>query len=290
MRYSAILLAPSIGLAFLGACTSTTTASPVVACGPDNVATTDWDVVATTDYEAAWYFAALEPVPVTVFTVAAAPTSTDPDASVVDAVIVDPSVAAASAVAAAVGNNFPNSCATASASGNVVTFHLTNCSGPLGLLASSGTITATLNVVGNAIQVQLAGSNITANGATINLSSSGTLTAANGQKTLQASSHSSGTGPYGNAVSHAGTYTVVWPTGDGCATINAALSGVGTGSFSGTTTQVTNYVVCTGKCPQSGTAISSFNGGTVTLTFNGSSNAQCNASDGTSASVALHCK
>jgi hypothetical protein len=48
-------------------------------------------------------------------------------------------------------------------------------------------------------------------------------------------------------------------------------------------------VACANECPQSGTTTSSFNGGTVTLTFNGSNNAQCSASNGTSASVPLSC-
>ena len=101
---------------------------------------------------------------------------------------------------------------------------------------------------------------------------------------------SSGTGPDGNNFSHMGTYTVVWPTGNNCATINAMLSGIGSGSFGGTSTTISNYVACANQCPQSGTAMSSFNGGTVTLTFNGSGNAQCSASNGNSASVPLKCQ
>ncbi|HXN34413.1 MAG TPA: hypothetical protein VN894_21270 [Polyangiaceae bacterium] len=274
------LLAPVLGSAVLLACTSTTS-SPVVACGPDDVATTNWDVVVVTNYEAAWYYASLDAVPLGFYTVASVP--------VADATLVVSADGAATAVAAAVGQYFPNGCATATASGNVTTFTLNNCTGPLGLVRSTGTVTATFTLASNAIQIQLAGNKISANGATVNLATTGTLTAANGQKTLQANSATTGTGPDGNGVAHSGTYTLVWPTGDGCATINGTLSGIGTGAYAGTSTQITNYVACAGKCPQSGTATSSFNGGTATLTFNGSSNAQCSASNGTSASVPLHC-
>jgi hypothetical protein len=287
-----IILAPVLGSLVLGACTSTTS-SPVVACGPDNVATTNWDVTATINYEAAWYYASLDPIPLSYYTVAVAATSdavAAADASAADAVVVVASAAsAASAVAAAVGQYFPNGCATASASGNVVTFTLNNCTGPLGLVASTGTITATITLANSAVQIQLAGNNISANGAKIDLATSGTLTAANGQNTLQSTTQSTGTGPDGNSVAHMGMYTIVWPTGTGCATINGTMSGVGTGTYSGTTTTITNYVTCTSKCPQSGTATSSFNGGTATLTFNGTSDAQCTASNGTSASVPLNC-
>jgi hypothetical protein len=286
MRITTIFAPASAAVALLGAC-STTTASPVVACGPDNVATTNWDVVAVNDYEAAWYYASVDAIPLGFY---------DPpaDGSNLDAGLLDgggaaASTAAASAVAAAVGMYFPNGCATASASGNVVTFQLNNCTGPLDLLAASGTVTATLNVGSGMVGIQLAGNNVSANGATINLMTSGTLTASNGQKTLTSNTSTTGTGPNGNSAAHSGMYTIVWTPGSGCATINGTLNGAGSGG-NVTSTQIMNYVTCANKCPQSGTSVSSFNGGTVTLTFNGTSSAQCNASNGTSASVPIRCR
>jgi hypothetical protein len=280
MRIIAIS-ASAAAIVLLGACNSSTSASPVVACGPDNVATTNWDVVVVNNYEAAWYYASVDAIPIAFYDPSGAG---DPDGGTPS------SAAAASAVAAAVGNYFQNGCATASATGNVVTFVLNNCTGPLGLVASTGTVTATLTLQTNAVGVQLAGSNIAANGATINLSSSGTLTSSNGQKTLTANSQTTGTGPYGNSVAHMGMYTIVWPTGTGCATINGTLSGSGTAG-NVTSTQITNYLACTNECPQSGSAVSSFNdGGTVTLTFDGGTSAQCTASNGTSAPLAIQCR
>jgi hypothetical protein len=337
-------LAPLIGTAAIVSCTSTTT-SPVVACGPDNVAVVNAEAVAATNYEAGWYFGALDPIPVGFYTVAdvsvgtaaepqygtpptppapmapipttptpvplptpaptptpAAPTVTDAGspppairdagavAPVEDAGAGTPSTAAASAVAAAVDRNFPNGCATATASGNVVTFKLNNCTGPLGLLGTTGTVVAALNVVGNSVHVQLSGNNISTNASTLNLATTGVLTAtATGQKTLQANSQTTGTGPGGNNIMHTGMYTLVWPTGAGCATINGSLSGTGAGLYAGTSTQITNYVTCTNKCPQSGMTVSSFNGGSVTLLFNGTTNAQCTSTLGTSALVPLSC-
>ena len=183
-KTSIIVLAPVLGSLAIAACTSTTS-SPVVACGPDNVATTNWDVVVTTEYEAAWYYASLDPIPLGYYaasvTVAAGSDSTTaPDASGADAVVVATGESAASAVASSVANYFPNGCATASASGNVVTFALNNCTGPFGLVAATGTVAATLTVANNAVQIQLAGNKIAANGATINLATSGTLTQVNG--------------------------------------------------------------------------------------------------------------
>jgi hypothetical protein len=318
MKKASLLLAPVLGSVALVACTSTTS-SPVVVCGPDNVAVTNAEVVAAANYEAAWYYGALDPVPLGFYTVADVSVGGDPDPSyaptgsgppsqsppgsatpivdaggpvapVADAGVGASSAAAASAVAASVGHYYPNGCATATASGNVVTFKLNNCTGPLGLVGSSGTVTATLNIVSNSVQIQLAGNGISANGATLNLATSGTLTAtASGQKTLQANSQTSGTGPGGNDIMHTGMYTLVWPTGTGCATLNGTLSGIGSGTYAGTSTTITNYVACANKCPQSGMTVSSFNGGNVTLSFNGSTSAQCTSSIGTSASIPLNC-
>jgi hypothetical protein len=162
-------MAPVLGSVGLWACTSTTSLLAVV-CGPDNVATTNWDVVTTTNFEAAWYYASLDAVPLGFYSVASATVGVD----AVDAGAFASSAGAASAVASAVGQYFPNGCATATASGNVVAFNLNNCTGPIGLVASTGTVTATLTLVSNAVQIQLAGNNISANGATVNLATSGT--------------------------------------------------------------------------------------------------------------------
>jgi hypothetical protein len=277
------LLTPLLGVMTVAACTSTTTTFPVVVCGPDNVATTNVDVIAATNAEAAWYYATLDPIVFGGPIVTDAPIGTDTNPS-------SASNAAARAVAAAVDRYFPNGCATATASGNVVTFILDGCSGPLGLLGSTGTFTATLNVEDGTVQTRVAGNNLRASGGIVNLSTSGTFTVSKGQKTLQATSQSTGTGPNGNSITHMGMYTLVWPTGTGCATINGLFSGIGPGTYSGTNTQITNYVTCTSKCPQSGMAVGSFNGGSVTLTFGGSDIAQCSASNGTSASIPLNCR
>ena len=127
MRFSSLLVSLPIGIAALASCTSNST-TPAVACGPDDVATTTSDVVLATNYESSFYFAGGDPIPVGLFTFD----------GVTGAVVAPQATMAASAVAAAVGNNFPNGCATATANQNVVTFNLNNCSGPLGLRSASG--------------------------------------------------------------------------------------------------------------------------------------------------------
>jgi hypothetical protein len=276
------LLPAGVGLGLaLASCTSGTVGA-VVSCGPDNVATTTYDVATVTNFEAGFYWAAADPIATGLYTfdvIRDAPQATSQ------------AVSAASAAAAAVGSYYSSGCATASANQNVVTYTLDNCSGPLALISTSGTFTATFTATGNgSIQIALAGTNINADGGVLMLQTSASVTLnASGQRTLSASSQTTGTGPDGNSINHTGTYTLVWPTGAGCGTLNATLSNVGSGIYAGTTTTITNYVVCRETCPQSGTVKSSFNGGNVTLTYNGSNSASCTSSLGTASFVPLNC-
>jgi hypothetical protein len=278
MRLATLLAPASLAVLMPAACTSGSTAVAVLACGPDSVATTNSDVVIVNDYEAALYYASVDAIPVTFY-----------EPPLVSGDLATLSADAASAIAGATGKYFQNGCATASVIGNVVTFVLDNCTGPLGLVAATGTVVATLSVQSSAVGVQLSGHNFTANGATMNLATVGTLTASNGQKTLTATTQTTGTGPNGNNASHSGMYSMVWTPGSGCATVSGTLTSTGS-ILHVASTQITNYVTCTGKCPQSGTSVSTFSGGTVMLTFNGSSTALCNASDGTSANLPLQCR
>jgi hypothetical protein len=275
-------LAP-LGLVFSltwNGCTNNNTTP--AACGPDSFSTTTADLVFVTNLEAGLYFAAVDPIPVSLFTFGVAAT----------AVVTPQTVTAANAVALAVGNNFPNGCAKASANQNVVTFTFDNCSGPFDITRLSGTVVATLTVSGDGtIRTQLAGNGITSNGAILEVNTSGTATvSANGQKTLVATSMTSGNGPNGNSVAHGGSYTVVWPTGTNCATINGAFSNTNTASVpSGASTTITNYVTCNGMCAQSGAGTTTANGQLVNLSFNGTSFAACSASNGQTAAIELQC-
>ena len=61
MKKVDFVLTSLLGAMAVASCTSTSSA-PVVACGPDNVATTNADVVAAVNAEAASYYASLDPI------------------------------------------------------------------------------------------------------------------------------------------------------------------------------------------------------------------------------------
>ncbi len=112
-----------------------------------------------------------------------------------------------------------------------------------------------------------------------------------GQKALLVNSQTTGTGPDGYDISHTGMYTLVWPSGPGCASLNGALTVAGSGVYAGTTTQIANFLTCTGMCPLAGTATTPFpgGGGSATISVNGTNIATCMATSGGSSSIPLNC-
>jgi hypothetical protein len=260
----------------IAACTSTTTVN-VPADTP--VAQTAADVAVATNWDAALVWAAAEPVPVGLFTL---------DVTAVAMPEAVPGSNAASAVASAANQAFsPSGCVTASASNNVATFNLNNCIGPEGLAAATGTFTATFTPSPQGLQIQVAGNNVAVDSGKINVATQGNLTLGSDMvtKTFQANTTSSGTGPYGNSLARSGSYTATWQTGSTCATIASSF----TESGSASTTKMSSYVRCRGQCPQSGTTTRTFTNGSVTITYNGSSNPPWTASDGETGTVNVHC-
>ncbi len=194
----------------------------------------------------------------------------------------------AQAAAATAGTNFsPSGCATATASGNVVTYVLKDCTGPLGVVSATGTFTSTLTPTGQGLQIQLAGKNVKINNATIDIQTQGMLTSTNGgtSRTFQATTMSSGTGPYGSSTSRTGSYTLAWQTGTTCGTLNANFMD----SAAATSTSVSHYQRCRGQCPQSGAVTRTFPAGNVTVTYNGTNSGSWKANNGNTGTVALRC-
>ena len=155
-----------------------------------------------------------------------------------------------------------------------------------------GTITATVTVDARGLHVELDGSNVAAAGAKLQLKSSGTasVSADLRTKSLQIDTSGSGTGPLGNDVTRTGSYTLSWQGGaSGCATINGDLTGVGTRSDTASIA-IDGYQRCQGQCAHSGTVTSTFPGGTVTLSYDGTSTAQCTSSAGGSLTFTVPCQ
>ena len=163
-------------------------------------------------------------------------------------------------------------CAVVTQTGNTVTYALTNCTGPYGLVNVTGTVTAVYTRANSGgVQVVITGSGIKANNSTISLNATVISTEANGIRTAVVTANGSGTGPRGAAVGRVGNYTTTYDQANECITINGSWET--SGAQNKASTVVSNYKRCKGTCPAAGGSIvHTFAGsrGAVTLTYDGS--------------------
>jgi hypothetical protein len=173
----------------------------------------------------------------------------------------------------------PAGCVVASQQGATVTYVLTNCTGPWGLVKVSGTLTAVYSRgQGGAVQVVITGNGMKANDATFDVNATITASQAAGVKRAEVTSASKGTGPRGAPIERQGNYTVTWNAATGCLTLEGTWeTKVGQRSW---TTTVTSFKKCAGACPAAGGSIVvSAARLTVTLTYDGTSTAAWTANN-----------
>ena len=183
----------------------------------------------------------------------------------------------------------PSSCVVAVQAGPKVTYTLTNCTGPFGLVTVSGTLVATYSRTNSgAVQAVITGTGLKANKSTIDVNATVIATKSGSTKSADVTSSASGTGPRGIALSRDGQYTVTYDSETSCATVNGSWK-TDVGSRSSSTT-VTNYARCKGACPTSGTIVHDTPRNTsVTVTYSGAETAAWSTSAGRSGTVNLAC-
>lgn len=198
---------------------------------------------------------------------------------------------AASAVARVPMTMTTPSCVTATQVGATVTYVLTDCTGPYGLVHVTGTLTAVYSRgQGGAVQVVITGNGVKANAATFDVNATVNATQAAGVKRAQVTSQSSGTGPRGASVDRTGAYTVTWDAANECVTLDGTWET--TVALRKATTTVANFKKCAGQCPAAGGSIvyTGVRGTVVTLTYDGSATATWSSSaNGRTGTVKLLC-
>ena len=204
----------------------------------------------------------------------------------VDATITTSDGAAASASLKAMALLQPTSCATAKVTGSTVTYTFNSCTGPYGLVSVTGTMLATYAMVsGGGVTVTMLGLNLKANGDTLNLNATATVSGVLPSRTATVSSMTSATNERGQTIAHSGNYTAAW---DGmCMTLNGAFSTqIG---LLGWSTTITDYKRCLGMCPVSGSVVITSGASSATVTFAGSSTVSFKDGKGNSGTVTLAC-
>ncbi|HEX4460277.1 MAG TPA: hypothetical protein VIA18_20000 [Polyangia bacterium] len=183
----------------------------------------------------------------------------------------------------------PASCVVSAAVGNVVTYTLTNCTGPWGLTHVSGVATVTYTVQVDGVHAAIAASALSVNGATLSFDSQAVYSVSGSDKQLTVTSDGSGTGARGNGITRKGDYTASWNTSTECATLDGSWSTtVGAAVWS---TTVAGYARCKSACPTAGTM--TYTGGlsheTLTVSFDGGADATWSSTRGGSGTVVLFC-
>jgi hypothetical protein len=187
----------------------------------------------------------------------------------------------------------PSTCVTSTQQLNIVTYKLTDCTGPYGLLHVSGSVVVTYTVDASGVHAAAVANGLAINGATMNLDSQATYTVNGTAKKLMVATQGSGTGALGNAIVRNGSYTLSWDDASQCGALDGAWSTkIGPQNNSDTwSTSISGYAQCKAHCPSSGAL--SHTGGiskvTVTVTFDGSANARWATSRGRSGTIALFC-
>jgi hypothetical protein len=220
--------------------------------------------------------------------------ATDPFDPVVAAAAVTPAAnigAGWASVAAAAAARYyqPSGCVTATANGNTVTYTLNGCSGALGVIAMTGTITATYTPAQpQGVQVAINSSNLRANGVALNLNQTGVYTQSGNARQIATNDKSSATSPSGNVLARTRTGTLAWSKGTTCATWNSA----GTLQLDGAplSEKFSSQTLCTAQCPKGTVVLSnSTQSQTLTLTMDGTSTASYSDSAGKSGTVPIAC-
>lgn len=183
----------------------------------------------------------------------------------------------------------PSTCVTATAQLNVVTYQLSNCTGPYGLVHVTGSVAVTYTKTASGVHAAAVATGLDVNGATMSLASQADYSVAGTQKQLVVATDGSGTGPRGNAITRHGAYTLTWDDATDCGALDGSWStGIGSATWS---TSISGYAQCKGHCPSGGTLshTGGLSGVTVTVRFDGSADARWSTSRGRSGTIALFC-
>lgn len=198
---------------------------------------------------------------------------------------------AATAAAGAVDQRFsPAGCAVAEVQGTTVLYTLTDCTGPFGVARIDGSVQVTFSVASDGLHATIAGSGVSARGATLELDADALYTESGTARTLTVNTAGTATGPRGRQVERSGSYTVSWDAAAQCASLDGAWSTeAGARTWS---TEVSGLQRCADQCPAAGGRIEhtgGVQGVTITIEFDGSDTASWSSSRGQSGTIDLMC-
>jgi hypothetical protein len=184
---------------------------------------------------------------------------------------------------------FPRGCLTVTTDSvaQVATYDFAGCTGPFGLGRITGSLKATYDVTPDTLTLDLVGTNLTMNRATIDWHSHAVIARSGTSRTMTWSAELSGTTARGREFTRTNTKTVTWTVGERCFTLNGTSDGDVKGR--NVRTEIVNYSRCAAACPEAGGKITITSGSTkLEITYDGSSTGTFTSPHGT-ASIPLIC-
>jgi len=196
-------------------------------------------------------------------------------------------VGVAARIAANVALRWPSGCATAVATGATVAITYDNCTGPRGLVHVTGELDLAVSVTASgAIAVHGTSTDLSVNGATLDIDADATYAVAGSGHSLSVTTHGTGVGPRGNTIDHDGQYTLTWDTGSECGSIEGHWQ-TEIGSLE--RSNDVDLSACANKCPSGSLTHHYLGGASLTVDFDGTATATWSTSVGGSGTVKLGC-
>jgi hypothetical protein len=196
-------------------------------------------------------------------------------------------------IAGNIGLRWPSSCRTIEQNGNAITVTYNDCAGPRGLRHVNGQLVLTVQIKQDgSIAVHGTSGNMTINEAHLVVGVDALYTTSGTTHTLDVMTSGSSVGPRGTELDHVGDYTVTWDSSTQCRTLDGAWATEATlvDGRTASRSTVADLERCIGGCP-TGTLSRTFrNGVTLNITFDGTSTAQWQTSDGRSGTKQLPCQ
>ena len=147
---------------------------------------------------------------------------------------------------------FPAGCLTVAsdAAAKTVTYTFNNCAGPNGIFKIKGSIVATYATAPNTLTLNLVGNDLLVNRASVDWTSTATITNTGADRAMHWKGSLSGTTARGKTFSRTNEKTVTWRFGERC----FGVSGVSEGSVRDRylRTEITDFRRCQGSCPEAG--------------------------------------
>jgi hypothetical protein len=184
----------------------------------------------------------------------------------------------------------PAGCIVASQDGATVTYEVTDCTGPFGLVHVSGMVVVVYSVAADGLHAVATADALDVNGGSMDVDAEGILSFDGSTRVLDVTTHGEGVGPRGTAFTRDGDYTVSWDPDTECFGLDGSWSTtIGLRRWS---TDVSAFDKCGEGCPAAGGHVS-YHGGlsgvTVDVDFDGSSTAAWESSRGSSGTIDLFC-